>query len=348
MEPLTAITMIAAKYGVSGVIGALTGNQELGSVSAELVGALAASEDRLGEKLSAIEGRLDEVLEQRYSAAIGAGLRTLLDAGTTRDPRVRADELVRARDLFRDAGASARTPLQVAVAERYLVLCAVALGRRETARVAWGLLNKSAFEALIGAMPVVGPAAYERAREQLGRSGRPVFRARREERIDELADEILDAASEVVELALDLLAEAADLTEAVGAVRALEPGSDFLEPEEDDDDRLRTAGRLELRPAGPGPIRIGPLSVWWNSVVVRPAGALDVTVTVRADPVLSVPLQLALSATAAPVRPARWALPYHGFLHPGAPEVRLTQSLPTGGPSGCTLSVNDVLLFRSA
>ncbi|WP_284745550.1 hypothetical protein [Amycolatopsis sp. RTGN1] len=352
MEPLTAITMIAAKYGVSGVIGALTGNQELGSLSAELVGALSASEDRLAEKLAGIESQLDQVLEQRYSAAIGAGLRTLLDAGATTDPRARADEVVRARDLFRDAGASARSPLQVAVAERYLVLCAIALGRPEVARTALGLLHKTAFEALIGTMPLVGPEVYERAREQLARSGRPVFRSRREERITELAEEILDAASEVSELALGLLAEARDLADALGSGRVPEPAMDFLEPEEaGSDDRLVTTGRLAIRPSGPGPVRFGPLSVSWEGASPPRPGTHDVTVTVRAEPVLSVPLHLTLLGPGAPepVAPARWGAPDGHTLGAGAPGIRLTRSLATGGsPTACTLSVNGLLLFRSA
>lgn len=345
MEPLTAITMIAAKYGVSGVIGALTGNPELGSLAAELVGALSASEDRLAEKLAGIEGRLDQVLEQRYSAALGAGLRTLLDAGATTGPRARADELGRARDLFRDAGASARTPLQVAVAERYLVLCALALGRPEVARTALGLLHKSAFEALVAAMPLVGPEVYERARERLAQSGRRVPRSRREERLTELSEEILDAASEVSDLALGLLAEARDLAGALGAGRVPEPVVDFLEPEEAGaDDRLVTTGRLEIRPSGPGPIRFGPLSVSWDGMPSPRPGTHDLTVTVRAEPVLSVPLHLTLLAPGAP-EPATWD---GHTLAAGAPGIRLTRALTTGSPAAGTLSVNGLLLFRSA
>ncbi|MEU0797484.1 hypothetical protein ABZ342_46100 [Amycolatopsis sp. NPDC005961] len=351
MEPLTAITMIAAKYGISGLIGALTGNQELGSLSAELVGALSASEDRLAEKLTGIESRLDEVLEQRYAAAIGAGQRTLLDAGATVDPRVRADELVRARDLFRDASASARSPLQIAVAERYLVLCAIALGRTETGLIAWRLLGRSALEALLATMPLVGPGVYERARERLAKSGRAGFRSRREERVDELADELLDAASEVSDLALGLLAEARDLGGALGAGRVPEPALDFLEPEEaDSGDRLVTTGRLEIRPPGPGPTRFGPLSVSWDAVPSARPGVQDVTVTVHTEPALSVPLHLTLLApgTPDPVHPAGWGTPDSHTLGAGAPGIRLTRSVATGGrPAACTLSVNGLLLFRS-
>jgi hypothetical protein len=192
VEPLTAITLIATKYGVSALIGALSGNKDLGALASELVGTLVASEDRLGERLGTIGRQLEEVLEQRYSTAIAAGQRTLLDAGTTLDPSMRSAELTRARDLFRDAAASARAPLQVAVAERYMVLCAIALGREDAARTALGLLNRSAFEALLGALSLTGPEAVNRARAQVSAAG---FRTWREDRIDELSRTIINAAA---------------------------------------------------------------------------------------------------------------------------------------------------------
>jgi hypothetical protein len=210
-----------------------------------------------------------------------------------------------------------------------------------------GLLHKTAFEALVGAMPLVGPEVYERARERLAQSARRVPRSRREERITELSEEILDAASEVSDLALGLLAEARDLAEALGAGRVPEPAVDFLEPEEAGaDDRLVTTGRLEIRPAGPGPIRFGPLSVSWDAV----PGTHDLTVTVRADPVLSVPLHLTLLAPGAPepVSPVPWGTPDGHTLAAGAPGIRLTRALTTGAPAAGTLSVNGLLLFRSA
>ncbi|MFI5611826.1 hypothetical protein [Amycolatopsis sp. NPDC051903] len=367
MEPLTAIAVIATKYGVSAVIGALTGKEELGGVAAEIVGALVESEDRLGEQLSGIERQLDEVLEQRYTTAVGAGLRTLLDASTTRDPGVRTAELNRARDLFRDAVASARSPLQVAVGERYLALCALALGRVDAARTALTLLDKAALEALIGAMPLVGPQAYERAREQLGGSG---FRSRREQRIEELGSDLVDAAAEVMDLGLSLFDEARTLAEGLGRADA-EPDWDVVLPQEyEDDERLTRAAQVVLKPAGPGPLRFGPLSVTWDSVRFRPgaprsameftvaaqtgapvpAGTLDVAVTVRLESALSVPLHCALFEPDAPglPQPVRWFPPSGGTLEAGRTELPLRYSLPTGRASNeCTLSVNGVLLFRS-
>ncbi|QRP50119.1 hypothetical protein [Amycolatopsis sp. FDAARGOS 1241] len=370
MEPLTAIAVIATKYGVSAVIGALTGKEELGGVASEIVGALVESEDRLGEQLSGIERQLDEVLEQRYTAAVGAGLRTLLDASTTRDAGVRTAELNRARDLFRDAVASARSPLQVAVGERYLALCALALGRVEAVRTALTLLDKAALEALVGAMPLVGPQAYERAREQVGGSG---FRSRREQRIEELGSDLVDAAAEVMDLALSLFDESRTLAEGLGHAGA-EPDWDVVLPQEyEDDERLTRPAQVVLKPAGPGPLEFGPLSVTWDSVRFRPAapqaarsavelavaaqtgarvpaGTLDVAVTVRLASALSVPLHCALFEPDAPglLQPVRWFPPSGGTLEAGRRELPLRYSLPTGRASSeCTLSVNGVLLFRS-
>ncbi|SEP38242.1 hypothetical protein [Amycolatopsis saalfeldensis] len=265
MEPLTAVAMIATKYGVSALIGALSGNQDLSGLASELVGTLVASEDRLGERLGTIGRQLEEVLEQRYSTAIAAGQRTLLDAAATPDPLVRSAELTRARDLFRDAAASARTPLQVAVAERYVVLCAIALGREDAARTALGLLDKSALEALLGALPLAGPEALDLARTQLARSGRAGSRFRREERADELAATIVDTAAGAVQLALSLFKESRALAEALGYRPAPEPDVDLVwfEQARQYARPIRTAQVL-VQPVSPGLLRFGPLSVIWD------------------------------------------------------------------------------------
>ncbi|MFJ9786070.1 hypothetical protein ACIRSS_41325 [Amycolatopsis sp. NPDC101161] len=205
MEPLTAISVIAAKYGVSQLVGALSGNDDLGSLASELLGAVTASEDRLSGQLARLGGQLDEMLDQRYTTALSAGQRTLRDVAAAPDPPARQAEWTRARDLFRDAAAAARSPLQEAVAERYVALCFVALGWPEAARTAMGEVSRAAFEALMGALPLVGPEAYERAREQSGLPGRGRRSVRRERELDEKGREIIAAAADVVRLTLSLL-----------------------------------------------------------------------------------------------------------------------------------------------
>ncbi|MFF1637685.1 hypothetical protein ACFVXA_08650 [Streptomyces sp. NPDC058246] len=72
MEPVTVTTLLA-QYGVRQLVGALGGNPALGDLAAQLFGVVLASENRWSEQLAGIERRLDEVLEQRYSTAVGFG-----------------------------------------------------------------------------------------------------------------------------------------------------------------------------------------------------------------------------------------------------------------------------------
>ncbi|RSD10413.1 hypothetical protein [Amycolatopsis eburnea] len=275
MEPLTAISVIAAKYGVTQLVGALTGDDDLGGLAAELLGAVTASEDRLSTQLAGLGRQLDELLDQRYTTALAAGQRTLRDL-VTAPAEARQAEWTRARDLFREAAAAARSPLQEAVAERYVALCFVALGWPDAARTAWGEVNRAAFEALMDALPLVGPAAYDRAREQAGLPSRGRRSARREREVEEKGREIITAAGEVVPLALSLLAEPAALS---GGVR---PHVELIRPEGfGTEQRLTRPAQVWITPGGPGRGRFrlrpedrlspsglrqefGPLSVVWT------------------------------------------------------------------------------------
>jgi hypothetical protein len=362
MEPLTALAVIATKHGVAGLVGALTGDQTLSELAVELVGALAESENRLAERLAGIEQRLDEVLEQPYSIAIGTGLRTLLDAGRTTDASLRTEELNRARDTFRGAVASARTSLQTAVAERYLALCAVALGRQETARTALEQLNVAAFGALLDAVDAAGQA-HAQARKQI--EGTTWFR--RDERIFGLGNSIVDAAAQAGELAGHLLREAGVLAEGIGdgplpTLRKRPARRNRLQPD------AFPVDRWEIRPSGGEPARFGPISVTWHSVVVRqdepskaptgpilpgrvspaPVRTVDVDVTVRTEPVLS--RNLSISFENSPVRDIlATGLITDGALRAGQRELRLRRAVTGTGPSyDPTLHVGGVLLFRPA
>lgn len=261
---MTAIATIAAKYGASQLIRALTGNDELSGLASELLGELVASEDRLSEQMAGIGRQLDELLDQRYTVALGAGQRALRDASTAPEPRSRAAELARARDLFREAAAaaSAKSPLQIAVAERYVALCSLSAGRPDAVPAALDTLNEAAFRALTEALPLFGPKSYEKAREQLPRSSRLGLRGRREERIDELGSDLVDAVDDVVDLALNLLAESEALARGLGQDLGPETDVDLLLPAGyEDDERLASTAQVVVRPIEPGPLRFGPLTV---------------------------------------------------------------------------------------
>jgi hypothetical protein len=152
VEPLTALLMIAASYGASALVKALGGGPGLSSLSGDLVKALTETESRIDERLTGIELKLDELLEQRYNVAVRAGVRYLLDA-IPAGSLSRAHDLDRARDAFIEAQSAARSSLQQAVAERYLVLCLLGLQRTELVVPALtrveGLAMTAAFEAMV-------------------------------------------------------------------------------------------------------------------------------------------------------------------------------------------------------
>jgi hypothetical protein len=275
VEPLTAIATIAAKYGASQLIRALTGNDELSGLASELLGELVASEDRLSEQLAGIGRQLEELLDQRYTIALRAGQRALRDASTAPEPNSRAAELARARDLFREAAAaaSAKSPLQIAVAERYVALCSLSAGRSDAVPAALSTLNDAAFRALTEALPLFGPKAYEKARNQLPRSSRLGLRGRREERIDELGSDLVDAVDGVVDLSLNLLAESEALARGLGQDLGPETDVDLLLPAGyEDDERLARTAQVVVRPTAPGPLRFGPLTVAFGEIKPVPGG----------------------------------------------------------------------------
>jgi hypothetical protein len=132
MEPISALLILAGSHGAAALVKSLTGVDEAGQLSGELVRALAASESHIDERLDRIENSLDELLEQAYRMALRRGVRYLLDA-TAGHGSTRELDLGRARDAFVEATAAARGPLQQAVAERYLLLVLLGLGRRDAA-----------------------------------------------------------------------------------------------------------------------------------------------------------------------------------------------------------------------
>ncbi|WP_433176669.1 hypothetical protein [Actinoallomurus sp. CA-150999] len=221
MEALTAVTVLVGKYGVQRLVGSLTGRQGLGDLASELFGTLAASEDRLTERLagieqqlSGIERRLDEVLDQRYQVSLALGLRGLLDAGAAHDPLVRAEELTSARERFREAAVSARSSLQTAVAERYVLLCAIALGRPDAAKTAWTQLNGAVTATALDLCTAFGEA-HGKAALRLEQEG--VSKNRRYwKRVEDEATQARDGVMEAVGLVKSLLVESGVLGQLLG------------------------------------------------------------------------------------------------------------------------------------
>lgn len=151
MEPISALLILAGSHGAAALAKSLTGVDEAGQFSGELVRALAASESHIDERLDRIENSLDELLEQAYCVAVRRGVRYLLDA-TAGHGSIREQDLGRARDAFVEATAAARGPLQKAVAERYLLLVLLGLGRRDAAPASLARVEEhataNAFDAL--------------------------------------------------------------------------------------------------------------------------------------------------------------------------------------------------------
>ncbi|MFD0742047.1 hypothetical protein ACFQ1L_09310 [Phytohabitans flavus] len=235
MEALTAVVLLVGRYGVQELVGALTGKAELGRLASELFGALAESENRISDRLaqveqrlSGIEDRLDEVLGQRYQAALNAGMRSLLDAAAEVDPQRRAEEFAIARGRFQEATAAARSLLETAVAERYLMLCAIALGRPMAAKVAWDRINGQVTTAAIDLGNAFRNAisASEMRLEERGEAPpqpnlrRPPDKDRKhnryQERLDAEAARIRADIADAAPLVERLLTEAGVLGQAIG------------------------------------------------------------------------------------------------------------------------------------
>jgi hypothetical protein len=152
VEPLTALMMIGGSYGANALVKTLGGSTDLSSLAGDLVKALAETESKIDERLTGIELKLDELLEQRYTVAVHTGVRYLLDA-IPAQKKSRRHDLDRARNSFIEAQSAARSYLQKAIAERYLLLCFLGLKRTELvgpalARVE-GLAMTAAFEAMV-------------------------------------------------------------------------------------------------------------------------------------------------------------------------------------------------------
>ncbi|MFJ8582872.1 hypothetical protein [Micromonospora sp. NPDC093277] len=291
MEPLTAVVLLAGRYGIQQVVAGLTGRPDLGGLAVELFDALSAGQDRLSgqiaaieQRLSGIEERLDQILDQRYTSAVGAGLRCLVDAGGSTDPGARQDDLLAARGHFRQASGAASSSLQRAAVERYLVLCGLALGRADVARTAWLQLNGAVTMAALEVQ-----AAFDRAPsppfEMLRHLRASEFRRQLPE-WQELVEQRETICSGIVEAASvveGLLAESGVLGQAVGEPPPL-PVRKILwygeaAPLSERAGRLvadTTAAsnlrgvRWVVEHGGVGPVRVGAFAVTWEEFEILP------------------------------------------------------------------------------
>ena len=224
MEPISALLVIAGSHGAAALVRSLTGVDELGQLSSELVRALTASESRIDERLERIESGLDELLDQSYSVAARRGVRYLLDATGSRGA-TREHDLDRARDAFVEATAAARGPLQQAVAERYLLLVLLGLGRGDATPASLVRVEEhataSAFDAL-RTSEISGDATTALLRRETRRPGRPGG----DERLRWARQEVKRAALDSISMSARLLAEMALMRPALGLPPVTSPPLD--------------------------------------------------------------------------------------------------------------------------
>jgi hypothetical protein len=152
VEPISALLFIVATHGVNLLVTTLSGSSEGGALSAELFKALRESESRIDARLGKIENLLDKLLEQRYSVALSIGVQRFLDAADAVQATDRASDLEHARTAFMEASAAAQSCLEKAIAERYLLLNAVAQRRLDLAPVYLTAMESTATAAAFEAM----------------------------------------------------------------------------------------------------------------------------------------------------------------------------------------------------
>jgi hypothetical protein len=150
MEPFSALLLIVASHSVATLVSALSGSQELGGLSKDLFDALSKSEANIDERLNQIGARLDALLDKPYKDALARGMRRIDDLSEAR--RGRAELMEEARKAFDEAAAAAEKPFQQAIAERYVLLMLLALGRRDLAKRSLIRMEQAATAAAFEAM----------------------------------------------------------------------------------------------------------------------------------------------------------------------------------------------------
>jgi hypothetical protein len=236
MELFSALLLIVGAHGVSALVSALSGSQELGGLSKDLFDALAKSETNIDERLSQIGRRLDELLAKPYKDALARGMRRIEDLSEAK--RGRAELMNEAWKAFDEASVAAEgSPFQQAIAERYVLLMLLAMDRKDLAKVSLTRMEKAATAAAFEAM-----ALTEWSREYYKKllDGVDVF---------SISDDpgstrdAWEAALESIGMCGRLLGEAAALAPELGLPPRVAPPK-----------QVSAAGRLERRP-DPRPVR---------------------------------------------------------------------------------------------
>jgi hypothetical protein len=237
------------------------------------------SEDRLHLHLTRIETRLDKLIAQAYTKAMGQGVRLLADAADS-DGGARLEEIAAARALFLDAAASTDLPLEISVAERYVMLCSLALDLPSKALTAFRRSNRKAFDAILQAgedwenartlaeqrvgpapsAPAAGESAAERAARQ-----------RTEDLVAREVSSIRTASIELADLAVAAFCETNALADFFGQVT---PSRIVRAPDEALTSLYGTGypaehGRRWLVELAPGTNRasVGELTFTWDTFV---------------------------------------------------------------------------------
>lgn len=337
MDPFTftAIVTVAGKYGVKVLAEALSGNPAVGDVAADLFSALTRTENRLAERFTEIESQLEELLEQPYGVALGTGLRTLLDINPLQEPKSRQPEISTARIFFKQAASAARTDLQEAVAERYLLLTAVMLGDAWAAQQAFDRFDVLTTEALL---------TYTKTNEDAQKQGSARAKATPWRSRDQAASAAnSDASLSRQMMVVNLFTETATLAELVGYPQRAQflprkvPGKAEIDCRREDSRRCQ-AGVIAANwktidyhqsflpaPLSSSQIRLVTVTI---DVVVRLQQPLrqpvSLTLELHGDPAISIdqPQVLAPGELERQIVVDRHSIPYSGT-QPSIPQVTL-------------------------
>jgi hypothetical protein len=364
MEPFIALALAAAKTGAEGLAG-------------NLVRALTQRESRVERQLAAIEQRLagledrmDKQLEQRHVTAMGVGLRALEDAATTSGNALRQGELVVARDQFREAAASAQTSLQVAVAERLLMLCSFALQQPHAAQNAWSRLNAATTTALAEAAQAYRNRAqlaqerYDQAKRAGGKLPYDIL-PQKERSVVQDADEKTVLA---MRLLRDADAVAGEFGEAAPKLKHNDPAAIWPSTL-----AFYQRHRWLVEPDGDKPVRAGVFAVHWSKFIATPLPSpspsrtksltrwfryngprsiVEVDVTIHVDPVLSWPTDVVLWVCGAERLPGTEfsAVALQRTLAEGSGECRLHGKFQVrtdvlNARSQCKLIIHSIFVF---
>lgn len=272
VEPFGVLGLVATKRGIEALVTGMTGKAPLGATTADLLGELLGSADRVEARLEEIARALDAILQRPYAVALAAGTRHLADAGNSA-PGQKGSSFERAREKFIDASASSNDPLQRAVAERGVALASVCLGNAQLAGDSCARFESAAGDALsyaaeLNELPV--------RREMIDTFQRSISASEKRKWFGDrgrLRDQAVDQARATIDTALrasvELLFEAAALAgrsrETQGIVRmehVYGSGLVLLVPP----DRESSIGGVSFRPERPTQSHTG---TWSAAAAVR-------------------------------------------------------------------------------